>query len=180
MPNGRMDTVFVCLLGFWPGLSSIRQLRIFSSGIRALHTDQGFLDPLVDCLWLQRVVHGIKCCQDPLPSTRLLIMDELMLVFWQCLDLSLPDHQLLWAACSLGYFGFLSALEFTVPNLSSYSSSLHFSVQDITVDSSSAPSSMCIQIKGSKSEPSQKVCFINIGLGRHPLCAVHTMKTCLA
>ena len=120
MPNGGMDTVFVCLLGFWPGLSSIRQLRIFSSGIRALHTDQGFLDPLVDRLWLQRVVHGIKCCQDPLPSTRLLIMDELMLVIWQCLDLSLPDHQLLWAACSLGYFGFLSTLEFTVPNLSSY------------------------------------------------------------
>ena len=87
---------FVCLLGFWPGLSSIRQLRIFSSGIRALHTDQGFLDQLVDCLWLQRVVHDIKCCQDPLPSTRLLIMDELMLVIWQCLDLSLPDHQLLW------------------------------------------------------------------------------------
>ena len=125
-------------------------------------------------MWHQALLKG------PLPSMWLLITDESMPVIWQSLDLSLPDHPLLWAACSLGYFGFLSMLEFTVPNLSSYSSSLHFSVQDIAVDSSSAPSSMCIQIQGSKSELSQKVCFIDIGLGRHPLCAVHTMKTCLA
>ena len=46
--------------------------------------------------------------------------------------------------------------EFTVPNLSSYSSSLHLSVQDIAVDSSSAPSSMHIPIKGSKTDPFQK------------------------
>ena len=46
--------------------------------------------------------------------------------------------------------------EFTVPNLSSYSSSLHLSVQDIVVDLSSASSSMHIRIKGSKTDPFQK------------------------
>ena len=71
------------------------------------------------------------------------------------------------AACSLGYFGFLRASEFTIPNLSS----LHLGVQDIAVDSPSAPSCMRISIKGSRSYPLRKGCFIHIGVKRHPLSA---------
>ena len=59
----------------------------------------------------------------------------------------------------LGYLGFLRASEFMVPNLSSYSSSLHLSVQDFAVDSSSAASSLRIRIKGSKTDPSRKGSF---------------------
>ena len=68
-------------------------------------------------------------------SSRLPITDDLMLVIWRSLDLHLPDHCMFWPACSLGYFGFLHASEFTVPNWSSFSSSLHLGVQDIAVDS---------------------------------------------
>lgn len=39
-----------------------------------------------------------------------------------------------WGACSLEYFGFLHTLEFTTPNLSSFSSSLHLGFQDNAVD----------------------------------------------
>ena len=85
-----------------------------------------------------------------------------------------------WAACSLGYFGFLHALEFTVPNLSSFSSSLHLGVQDISVDSPSAPSCMHVRIRGSKTDPFRKGCFIHIGVGRRPLCAVHAVMNYLA
>ena len=155
-------------------------IKVYLSGIRALHIDQGFPDPLADCLRLQRVVRGIKRCQGTPSSTRLPITDDLMLIIWQSLDFGLPDHVMFWAACSLGYFGFLRASEFTVPNLSSFSSSLHLSAQDIAVDSSSSPSSMRIQIKGSKTDPFRKGCFIHIGLGRYPLCAVQAMMTYLA
>ena len=85
-----------------------------------------------------------------------------------------------WAACSLGYFGVLRMSEFTVPSLSRFSSSPHLSAQDIIVDSSSAPSSMRIWIKGSKTDLFRKRCFIHIGLGRYPLCAVQAMMTYLA
>ena len=78
------------------------------------------------------------------------------------------------------FLGFLRASEFTVPNLSSFSASLHLSVQDIAVDSSSAPSAMRIQIKGSKTDPFRKGCSIHIGLGKHPLCAVQAMLSYLA
>ena len=60
----------------------------------------------------------------------------------------------------LGYLSFLHASEFMVPNLSSYSSSLFLSVKDIAMDSSLAPTSMCIRIKGSKTDPSRKGCFL--------------------
>ena len=155
-------------------------IKVYLSGIRALHIKQGFPDPLVDCLRLQRVIRGIKRCQGTPSATRLPITDDLMLVIWQSLDPGLPDHMMFWAACFLGYFGFLGTSEFTVPNLSSFSPSLHLSAQDIAVDSSSAPSSMRIQIKGSKTDPFRKGCFIHIGLGKYPLCAVHAMMTYLA
>ena len=90
-----------------------------------------------------------------------------MLVAWHSLDLHLLDHCMFRAACSLGYFGFLCASEFTTPNLSS----LYLGVQDIAADSPSAPSCMHISIKGSRTYPFMKGCFIHIGIKRHPLSA---------
>ena len=153
-------------------------IKVYFSGIRALHIDQGFPDPLTDCLRLQRVVRGIKRCQGTSSSSRLPITDDLMLVIWRSLDVGRADHLMFWAACSLGYFGLLRTSEFTVPNLSSFSSSLHLSVQDVAVDSSSAPSSMRIRIKGSKTDPFRKGCFVHIGLGRHPLCSGYDVVSC--
>ena len=155
-------------------------IKVYLSGVRALHIDHGFADPLINCLRLQRVVRGIKRCQGSSSSSRLPITDDLMLVIWQSLDLHLPDHCMFWAACSLGYFGFLRASEFTVPNLPSFSSSLHLGVQDISVDSPSAPSCMRVRIKGSKTDPFRKGCFIHIGVGRRPLCAVRAVMNYLA
>ena len=154
-------------------------IKVYLSGVRALHIEQGFPDPLINCLRLQQVVRGIKRCQGSPSSSRLPITDDLMLVIWRSLDLRLPDHCMFWAACSLGYFGFLRASEFTFPNLSSFSSSLHLGVQDIVVDSPVAPSCMRIKIKGSKTDPFWKGCFIHIGVGRPPLCAIHSLMTFL-
>jgi len=154
-------------------------IKVYLSGVRALHIEQGFPDPLANCLRLQRVVHGIKCCQGSSSSSRLPITDDLMLLIWQSLDLRLPDHPMFWAACSLAYFGFLRASEFTVPSLASFSTSLHLGVQDIAVDSLSAPTCMRVKIKGSKTDPFRKGAFIHVGLGWPPLCAVHSVMTYL-
>ena len=61
-----------------------------------------------------------------------------------------------WAACTLGYFVFLRAAEFTVPNLASFSSSIHLTVRDIAVDGASSPSCMQVTIKASKTDPFRK------------------------
>ena len=43
-----------------------------------------------------------------------------------------------------------------------------------------APSCMRIMIKGSKNDPFRKGCFIHIGVGRRPLCAVRAVMNYLA
>jgi len=67
-----------------------------------------------------------------------------------------------------------------VPSLASFSPSLHLGVQDIAVDSPSAPTCMRVKIKGSKTDPFRKGAFIHIDLGWSPLCAVHSVMAYLA
>ena len=174
--NGHFAFLSPSLLGPFKHSS----IKVYLSGARALHIDHGFPDPLINCLRLQRVVRGIKRCQGSSSSSRLAITDDLTLVIWQSLDLHLPDHCMFWAACSLGYLGFLRASEFTIPNLPSFLSSLHLGVQDISVDLPSAPSCMRVRIKGSKTDPFRKGCFIHISVGRRPLCAVRAVMNYLA
>ena len=116
----------------------------------------GFSDPLTGWLRLQRVLRGIKRLQGSPSSNCLPITDNLMLVIWKSLDLQLPDHCMFWAACTLVYFGFLRAAEFTVPSLANFSPLIHLGVKDISVDSVSDPSTMCVKIKASKTDPFRK------------------------
>ena len=90
------------------------------------------------------------------------------------MNVHLTDHGEFWAACTLGYFGFLGAGELTVPNLIIFSSSIHLTVQDIVVNGASSTSCMRVAIKAFKTDPSDphKGANLNIGLGSHPLCAV--------
>ena len=103
-----------------------------------------------------------------------------MLVIWNSLDLSLLDHCMFWAACCLGYFGLLRASEFTVPNLASFSPSLHLSVDDISVDSMVSPSCMRVNIKGSKTDPFRQGCYVHIGAGHLPPCALSALMAYLS
>lgn len=47
-------------------------------------------------------------------------MDDLMVIIFRALDMSPPDHCMIWAACQLEFFGFLSP-ELMVPKLESFS-----------------------------------------------------------
>ena len=62
-------------------------IKVYLSGVRALHIGQGFADPLQNCLRLQRVIRGIKHSQGTPSSSCLPFTDDLMLVIWKSLDL---------------------------------------------------------------------------------------------
>ena len=87
-------------------------------------------------------MRGIKRSQGSPAARRLPVTDSILSLVHQALDLSSFDHCMFWAACTLGYFGFLRSAEFTVPNLASFSPELHLSVADISVDSRLSPSGM--------------------------------------
>ena len=125
-------------------------------------------------------MRGIKHFQGSPISSRLPITDSILTVIRKALNVTSPDHCMFRAACTLAYLGFLRFAEFTVPDLASFSSTIHLSVADIAVDSILAPSCLRARIKASKTDPFRKGCFIYIGCGNLPLCAVHAMLAYLS
>ena len=156
-------------------------IKVYLSAVRSLHVDQGFPDPLENCLRLQRVVRGIKRSQGALSSRpRLPVSSNILCIIYSALNLNSFDNVMVWAACLLVYFGFLRSAEFTVPSLSAYNASVHLSVSDVSVDVPHDPSCLQVLIKASKTYPFRKGCNILIGLGSPPLCAVQAVISYLA
>jgi len=154
-------------------------IKVYLSAVRSLHIDQDFPDPLIDCLRLRRVLRGVKQTQGDASSQWLPITDDVLVVIFKALNVNLPDHCMFWAACCLASFGFLRSAEFTVPNLASYSPSIHLGVADTSVDSASSPSCLHVRIKASKTDPFRKGCFVHIGRGTYPLCALQSLMSYL-
>lgn len=167
------DKWTLCLFAsFLAGSIQYSSIKVYLSAVRALHIEQGLRDPLLDCPRLQRVVRGVKRVQGSARRERLPVTDKIMLVIRNSLDLATFDHCMFWAACNIGYFGFLRASEFMVPNLASFSSAQHLQVSDISVDSATQPTCLRIRIKASKTDPFRQGCFVHIGRGSTTLCAV--------
>lgn len=161
--------------------NSIRHqsIKVYLSAVRALHIEQGFSDPLVNCQRLQQVIRGIKRSQGSSTSQRLPVTDSLMLNIFNALDLSLFDHTMFWAACTLAYFGLLRSAEFTVPSIAKFDPTLHLQVSDLAFDNLDGPSCLRVWIKASKTDPFRKGCHIYIGTGSAPLCALMAMAAYL-
>lgn len=154
-------------------------IKVYLSAVRALHIEQGFPDPLVDCLRLQRVLRGIRRSHGDSRAARHPVTDHTLLAVFRFLDVNTHDHCMLWAACNLAYFGFLRSSEFTVPNLATFSPEVHLSLADVAIDSYDAPTCLRIRLKASKTDPFRKGCFIHIGLGSYPLCAIQSLMAYL-
>ena len=86
---------------------------------------------------------------------------------------------MLWAACCLGFFGFLRAGEFTVPDDASYDPSSHLSVPDVAIDSPGKPGVIRIRVKQSKTDPFRKGMDLYIGRTENDLCLVAALLQCL-
>ena len=151
-------------------------IKVYLLAIRSLHIDQGFPDPLVNCLQLQRLLRGIKRHQgSSLPQCQPVTAD-LMRIIQRSLDALNSEHIILWAACCLGFFGFFRAGEFTVN--CAFDPSIHLTVQDLQ-DAKANPSSLRVCIKSSKTDPFRQGCFIYLGRGQASLCPISAILTYL-
>ena len=81
---GKFGPAYKWTLGLFATFLAARiqhsSIKVYLSGVKALHIEQGFPGPLANCLRVQRVVCGIKCSQGSSSSSRLPITDDLMLV----------------------------------------------------------------------------------------------------
>ena len=152
-------------------------IKVYLSAVRSLHIDHGLPDPLVICLRLQCLLRGIKRVQGPVSPRRLPITVDLLQAIQRFLDLSTRDHLMLWAACCLGFFGFLQAGEFIVNSV--FDPNTHMTVDDLQADSLVNPSCFKVHIKCSKTDPFCVGCDIYVGCGVGSVCPVTALGSYL-
>ena len=85
---------------------------------------------------------------------------------------------MLWAACCLGFFGFLRAGEFTVN--SAFQPSIHMTVADLQADSLVNPTCFKVHINCSKTDPFHMGCDIYVERGEGPVCPIRAFGNFLA
>jgi len=112
-------------------------IKVYLSAVCSLHIDYGFPDPIVNRLQLQRLLRGIKHHQSTNLPQRQPVTADLMSVLHKPLDFINPESVMLWAACCLGFSGFLRAAEFTTNG--TFDQSVHLTAEDLQVDSSTNP-----------------------------------------
>ncbi|CAH3113440.1 unnamed protein product, partial [Porites lobata] len=148
-------------------------IKVYLSAVRSLHIDHGLSDPFVNCLRLQRLLRGIKRVQGPVSPRRLPITLDHLRAIQHRLDFSRRDHVMLWAACCLGFFGFLRAGEFTVN--SAFQPSIHMTVADLQADSLVNPTCFKVHIKCSKTDPFRMGCDVYVGRGEGLVCPIRAL-----
>ena len=152
-----------------------QSIKCYISALRHAQIANSFPDSQLasTCPRLEYIMRGIRRTQAEAgiqPRTRLPITPQVLSAIYSYLPRS-PDSVMIWAACCIGFFGFLRSGEFTVPSLEEYDPSVHLSLLDIDLDSHTHPSILRIRLKQSKMDPFRLGVDIYMGKTRHPfLC----------
>ena len=94
-------------------------------------------------------------------------------------DPSNKDHVMLWAACCVGFFGFLRSGEMTAPESGDFDPGQHLTFDDIKVVNPTSPTAVVIRIKQSKTDPFRQGVSIYLGKTESVLCPVTSLLSYL-
>jgi len=167
------------------GLSH-QTIKLYLSAIRHLHIVSGLGDPFVGDPFprLQYVIRGIKWSpsraarQPRLPITPAIL--RVLKEQWAAAAVNDPDYVMLWAACCLGFFGFLRAGEFTVPHPSEFDPAASLCLGDIALDDRLNPSMVQVTLRQSKTDPFRKGVAVYLGRTQADLCPVAAILAYIA
>ena len=167
---------------------TFRSIKVYISGIHHWQIASGLPEPFKGQAWpkLDYVLKGIKRSQaeklSPARKDRLPITPDILRrikCHWASQNSSVDIH-MLWAAFSLGFFGFLRAGEFTIPSDSAFDPSQHLCPADISVDSHVQPSLLRVHLKQSKTDPFRQGINIFLGRSNSDLCPVSAILSYLS
>ena len=153
-------------------------IKVYLAGVRSLHIEQGFNNPLENGFRLQRVLRGIKRLQGIGTAPRLPITISILRKLHLLIDPSNYVDALFWAACLTGFFGFLRCGEFTTQS-AQFDPNINLSLTDIQVDKRINPAVVLINIKASKTDQFRKGHILRIGVSGSNICAVQALMTFL-
>ena len=165
----------LCLFASFLAYQGLRAQSISSylSALRHMQVSAGLAaTPRSEWPRLQYILKGITRGQSDPKRRRLPITAGIMLRLHHiCLAGSMDafEARLLWAACCLGYFGFMRSGEFTCTDLTSPPS---ICAADIAVDSHDTPSVVKVRLRRAKTDPFGQGVSIFMGKTNTPLCPV--------
>ena len=87
---------------------------------------------------------------------------------------------MLWTACCTCFHGFLRSGEATVPTRGSCDPSLHLSMSDLSVDSSTNPQMVILWVKASKIDPFRRGVNVCLGRSDNDMCPVAALLSYVA
>lgn len=157
-------------------------IRTYLSGVRNLHLTRGWSDPPMRTLRLDLVLNGIRRAKARPPKVKLPVTPLILKLIHGVLvqQETERDNLAVWAACCLGFFGFLRTAEFTVPQRSAVDPMTHLMVDDIAVDSHTMPSLLQVRIKASKTDQFRQGTSLFLAATGNELCPVAAMLNYLA
>ena len=159
-------------------------ITCFLSQVRQLHIARDLGDPFIASMpKLEQVLRRVKGLQGVLAQRpRLPITLTVLRALRRLWSPRAGEFRItmMWAACCLGFFGFLRAEEFTLASNEKFDSDRHLSVEGATIDSVTAPALIRVRLKQSKTDPFQKLVDIFLGRTHRDLCPVSSMLGYLA
>ena len=82
------------------------------------------------------------------------------------------DKSMLWAAALTCFFSFLRAGEICIPSDNLFDPGALLTLADVAVDQKANPSTICLRIKASKTDPFRQGCEVFMGKTGDELCPV--------
>ena len=159
-------------------------IKCYLSAVRHLQIAQGFGDIFASRLpRLDYVLRGVRRSQGSQPKRpRLPMTPEILRTLHRHWSPREDDFDvvMLWAACCLGFFGFLRAGEFTVESLRCFDPVAHLAPADVSVDSREVPKVVSVRIKQSKTDPFRRGTVIHLGRTGNSLCPVAAILAYMA
>jgi hypothetical protein len=145
-------------------------IKVYLSGVRSLHVENGFDNPLTNCLRLEQVLRGIKRLQGTEGRPRRPITVQVLRRFQSILNQNSYRDAMFWAASCVGFFGFLRSGEFTTNG--KYDPKIHLSLADVSVDQRTNPRVLLLHIKASKTDQFRVGHTVRMGATDSSVCAV--------
>ena len=159
-------------------------IKSYLSAIRHFQISVGGGDPRVGSMpQLELALRGTRKEQAGQPTrTRLPITPSILWKLRQLWDQQASnwDNVMLWAACCLGFFGFLRSGELSAPEEGEFDPGQHLSFSDVALDDPANPKVVSVRIKQSKTDPFRLGVTIFLGRTGTHLCPVAALLSYMA
>ena len=163
---------------------SYATISAYLSGLRFFQIASGSPDPHIPSLpQLHYVLRGIRHTQSHSSDRRLPVTPEIMQILFAAWSNpsngTFFDPSMLWAACCLGFFGFMRSGEFTCPSGSLFQDHM-LAPRDVAVDSHHQLSVVSVLLRRSKTDPFGQGMTVFVGRTAHAICPVAAILSYLA